>query len=114
MLTLVGLYGTVSYAVSQRRREIGIRLAVGADGPQVIGLVVRQTSWMLLVGLPLGVGAAWMAGRAISTQLFEVEPTDPLVFIAVPLAVAAIAIAAILGPARAAARVDPVIALRTE
>ena len=114
MLTLVGLYGAVSYSVSQRRREIGIRLAVGADGPTIIRLIVRQVMWMLSVGLVVGLTAAWMAGRAIAAQLFEVEPTDPLVFMVVPLTVTAIALAAVFGPARAASRVDPVIALRTE
>jgi putative ABC transport system permease protein len=114
LLTLVGLYGTVSYSVAQRRREIGIRLAVGADGPQVIRLIVRQAARMVLVGIPAGLGAAWMAGRAISRQLFEVQPTDPFVFIAVPLLLGGVALAAILGPARAAARVDPVVALKIE
>jgi putative ABC transport system permease protein len=113
-LTLVGLYGTVSYSVAQRRREIGIRLAVGAGVGQVVGLVVREAAWMVLAGIPAGLGAAWLAGRAIAGELFAVPLVDPFVYVAVPLLLGVVAVAAIVGPARRAARVDPTIALRVE
>ena len=113
-LTVVGLYGVVSYAVEQRRREIGIRVAVGAPRTQVVSLFLRQALWLVAIGTAAGLFAGWLAGRAFASGLLQVLPFDSLVFALVPVVLILVAVAAVLLPALRAAQVDPVIALRAE
>ena len=112
-LTVVGLYGTLAFAVSQRTREIGIRFALGARSASVLGMVLRQGIWLVAAGAALGLAGGLAASRLLEDMLFEVAPRDVTVFVAVPVLVAAVAVIAMLAPARRAARVDPVKALRS-
>ena len=114
LLAAVGLYGVMAFSVSQRTREIGIRMAIGAARRDVLRLVVRQA--MALVGIGAGVGllASLAISRAVSTLLYGVSPTDPATFVGVPLLLAAVALMASCLPALRASRVDPVVALRAE
>ena len=112
ILAAVGIYGVISYAVSLRTRELGIRIALGATGRQVSRLVLQQGVTLALAGVVLGgAGAYWLA-RFLSKLLFEVKATDPLTFIAVAGLLTAIAALACYIPARRAARVDPLMAMR--
>ena len=114
VLALVGVYGVVSYSVAQRAHEIGIRMALGAEGRQVLGLVIRQGMTQVLIGLALGLAGAWYASRFLAGQIYGLSATDPLTFVAVPLGLAAVALVANYLPARRATRVDPLDALRQE
>jgi predicted permease len=112
LLGAVGLYGVISYAVAQRTQEIGVRMALGADRQRVQKMVVRQGLGVTAVGLVLGVVGAFALSRLLKTLLFEVEATDPLTFVVVPVVLAAVSTAAAWLPARRASRVDPARALR--
>ncbi|MCP3958218.1 MAG: ABC transporter permease [bacterium] len=114
VLAAVGLYGVMAYSVSQRTREIGIRMAIGAAQADVLRLVVRQA--MVLVGIGIGVGllGSFAVSRVVAKLLYGVNPTDPATFLGVPLLLAAVALLASLLPALRASRVDPVLALHTE
>jgi len=114
VLAAVGLYGVMSYSVSWRTREIGIRMALGAKRADVLRLVVRQGMTMTLIGLALGLVGAFSISRVLRGLLHGVSPTDPLTFVAVSIVLLAVALLACLVPARRATRVDPIIALRTE
>jgi putative ABC transport system permease protein len=118
VLAAVGLYGVMSYVVSQRTREIGIRMALGARGGSVLALVLRQALALTAAGLIVGAGAAVVTARALSStlepMLFQVDPADATVMLAVSAGLAAVAILATLMPARRAVRVDPIRALRAE
>jgi putative ABC transport system permease protein len=114
MLAAVGIYGVVSYSVSQRTYEIGVRLALGAKPADVMKLVIREGMANALVGALVGVVAAVGLTRFLSTQLFGVTPTDPLTFAAVASLLIAVALLACYLPARRATKVDPMIALRYE
>ena len=114
VIASIGLYGVMAYSVSQRTREVGIRVAVGARPADVIGLVMRQGLTLAGVGLTLGLAAALAATRLIANLLYGVSATDPLIFVSVPALLAAVAALATLIPARAALKVDPLIALRQE
>jgi putative ABC transport system permease protein len=114
MLTLVGLYGTLAYGVSQRRRELGIRLALGAQRRQVLTLIARHGALIVAAGLAIGLAAAAFLTRFLTTFLFQVQPLDPIVFAGVPVLFGATALIPILMPALRAARVDPVAALRID
>jgi putative ABC transport system permease protein len=114
LLASVGIYGVLAYAVNQRRREIGIRMSLGAQRRDVLQLFLRQGMAVTFFGIVLGLGGAWAATRIMRSLLYSVSPTDPLVFLAVPLTFAAVALLASFFPARKAARVNPVIALRSE
>jgi putative ABC transport system permease protein len=113
-LTVVGLYGVVAYAVSQRTREIGIRIALGAGRRRILALIVRQGMSPALFGLAIGVLGAFALTRLLASQLYEVKPTDPLTFFGVIALLLLVTLAACLVPARRAAKVDPVVALRYE
>jgi predicted permease len=113
-LAVVGVYGIVAYGVTQRTRELGVRLALGARPVQIVGLVVRHGVGLAGVGIALGLGAAYALSRYLASILFEVRPTDAATYAGVALVLAACAALASLIPARAAARLDPVLALRGE
>jgi ABC-type antimicrobial peptide transport system permease subunit len=114
VLALVGVYGVKSFAVARRTREIGIRMALGATGPSVLWLVLREGLTLTLVGLGLGMLLAAAAGWLLSGLLYGVDPLDPLAFTLAPLFLTAVALLACYLPARRAAKVDPIVALRYE
>jgi putative ABC transport system permease protein len=113
-LAAIGIYGVLASAVSERSREFGIRMALGASPPAVVRLVLRRTAVLSIVGVALGLAAAIGVTRVLSKFLFGVEPTDPLTFAIVTAALVATAFAAAFVPARRASRVDPLIAIRHE
>jgi ABC-type antimicrobial peptide transport system permease subunit len=114
LLSVSGLYGVIAYAVSRRRREIGIRLAVGARGVEIRRLFLRRGLVVAAVGVALGLGGAAVLTRLMQSLLFGVGPADPLTYVVTPLVLAAVAVLATDLPARRAARVDPVETLRAE
>jgi putative ABC transport system permease protein len=113
-LAAVGIYGVMAYAVAQRTREIGIRMALGAGRWDVLRLVVRQALLLIVYGLVLGLAGAMALTRFLSSELWEVTATDPVTFGAVPVLLVSVALVACLVPALRAVRVDPTIALRYE
>ena len=114
LLSAVGIYGVISYVVAQRRSEIGVRIALGASVAEVARLVVMQSVRLAVLGVVLGLAGAYAGTRVIRSLLFETSPTDPLVLGVVPLVLLAIAVAASFAPARRAASVSPVEALRSQ
>lgn len=114
MLAAVGLYAVMAYAVSRRTHEIGIRMALGAREGEVARMVVSQGLVLALAGIAIGLMGGVALHRLIASQLFDVSATDPMTLAAVSALVALIACVACYVPARRAARVDPVIALREE
>ncbi len=114
LLAAIGLYGVMSYAVSRRTHEFGIRLAMGAEGRDVLRLVMRQGLKLALVGIPIGLAGALAASRAMSSFIFGISPGDPLTLGASSLVVIAVALLATQAPARRATKVDPLVALRQE
>jgi macrolide transport system ATP-binding/permease protein len=113
VLAAIGLYGVMSYSVSQRTREIGIRMALGAGQPTVRGMIVRQGLWLAIGGVTVGLAVAFGLARLVTNLLFGVTGADPVTFVVVPVLLLAVALVATLLPARRASRVDPVEALRT-
>jgi len=114
LLAAVGLYGVLAYSVAQRTREIGLRIALGADGPRVRRFVLRQVAGMLAIGGAIGIAGALGLGRAARSLLFGLTGDDPLVLALALLVLALVALGAAYVPARRATRVDPMVALRTE
>jgi ABC-type antimicrobial peptide transport system permease subunit len=114
LLAAIGIYGLMAYSVEQRTQEIGIRLALGAEATELRNMVVRQGMSLALAGVVIGIGAAWGVSRLMESLLFGVKPRDPIVFVAVPLALGAVALLSVWLPARRTLRVDPAIALRHE
>jgi predicted permease len=114
VLSAVGIYGVVMYGVTQRTRDIGVRVALGARPAQVLSLILRQGMALAVVGLVIGVVGAVALTRVLRAQLFEISPTDPLTFVVIVLLLAAVAALASWLPARRATRVDPMVALRSE
>jgi putative ABC transport system permease protein len=114
MLAAVGVHGVLSYTVTQRTREIGIRMALGAQPSSVLRLVVSQGVLLAMTGAVLGLIVAYMLTRSMSTLLFGVTATDPATFVFVPIGLGVVALVASYFPARRATRVDPVTALRAE
>jgi len=114
LLAMIGVYGVMAYHVSQRRREIGVRLALGAAPADVRAGVIRQGMRMVLFGIAAGVAVAFPASRAVGQMLFEVKPADLTIFAAVLILLAASGVIACYIPALRAGRVDAVVALRAE
>ncbi|MEP7345199.1 MAG: ABC transporter permease [Gemmatimonadaceae bacterium] len=114
LLTAVGVYGTIAYTVSRRTREIGVRMALGAKSADVVRLVMQRAVLLGLGGVALGVAGAWAVSRVLQALLFGVSSTDPVTYAALAVGVAALAGLASWLPARRAAHIDPLIALRSE
>jgi len=114
VLALVGVYGVIAYSVSERTREIGVRMALGAGRRQVAAMVVWEALPMAIAGIAVGLAAAWGLTRLMATLLYGVEATDPPTFAAVSIALGITAVAACVRPAPTAASIDPAVALRSE
>ena len=114
LLAGLGLYGITSYAVTRRRTEIGIRMALGAQRAEVIRLVLRQGIILTTIGIACGIAGAAAVTRYLEAMLFDLTPLDPMTFIAVSLMFALVAMIASFVPARRATKVDPMVALRCE
>jgi putative ABC transport system permease protein len=114
ILAAVGIYGVISYSVAQRTREVGIRMALGAQTTDVLKLVVRDGLKLVVIGVVVGLVGAFMLSRLLTTLLFGVTPTDAITYVTVALGLIGVALAACYIPARRAAKVDPLVALRFE
>jgi putative ABC transport system permease protein len=114
VLAMIGVFGVLAYTVQQRRREIGVRIALGASGSRVMWLVFSDAGWMIATGAIVGVALAALSSHVIATFLFGVDPLDPLTFLSVPLVILVTAIVAAAIPAWRASRIDPVVAFRQD
>jgi putative ABC transport system permease protein len=113
-LALLGIYGVMSYTVSQRTQEVGVRMALGARPAAIHAMVIRDGMRLALAGLALGAGIALLSARLAQSMLFDVSPTDPFAFAATSIGVLGVALLACYLPARHASRVDPLVAMRAE
>jgi predicted permease len=114
ILAVIGIYGVVSYSVAQRSREMGIRMALGAQPRNVVGMIVREGGWLAAGGVIVGIIATLIATRFVTTMLYGVAPSDPATYVAVSGVLTVVALTAMLVPARRASRVDPSVTLRGE
>jgi ABC-type antimicrobial peptide transport system permease subunit len=114
VMSAVGLYAVMAYSVTQRTTEIGVRMALGAEGRQVSWLILKRGLWQMGLGLTLGLAGAFGLSRVLRTLLVQVTPTDPVTFSTITAILTLVTIAACLIPARRATRVDPLVALRAE
>jgi ABC-type antimicrobial peptide transport system permease subunit len=114
LLVATGLYGTHSFRVSRRTTEIGVRMALGATRGQVLAMVMRESLWILLAGLAVGLPLTYLAIRPLKSMLYQMSPFDPVSLAAAIAAMIAVSSCAALLPARRAARLEPMQALRTE
>jgi putative ABC transport system permease protein len=113
-LAAIGIFGVLSYAVSQRTREIGIRMALGAQARSVVRLIVRQALLLVACGVAAGLALGLLLSQTMTKMLFDIQPTDPATYAVVSAVLAAVALVASYVPARRATRVDPIVALRSE
>lgn len=114
LLALIGIYGAVAHTVVQRRGEIGVRMALGAQTADVLGMVIRQGMTPVAIGLAVGLGTALILGRLLTSQLYEISPHNPLLLASAALLLATVALVACLFPARKATLISPLEALRAE
>jgi macrolide transport system ATP-binding/permease protein len=114
LLAVIGIYGVMSYSVNQRTREMGLRMALGADPSEVVKLVVKQGALLAAGGIAIGLALSFAATRLVSNLLFDVPARDPLIFVGIPVLLGAAALVASAQPAWRASRVDPTVALRNE
>jgi putative ABC transport system permease protein len=114
LLSAIGIYGVLAYAVTERTREIGIRMALGAEKSDITHMVLKRSLLLAAAGVALGVAGALAVTRVLAKFLFDVKPTDPATFAMVAAVLVAVALFAGLLPARRATRVDPLVALRWE
>jgi putative ABC transport system permease protein len=113
-LASVGLYAVMSFSVSRRTREVGIRMALGAQASQVLRLIFRQVLWQIALGIPLGLGLAVIVANGAQVLLFDVQPLDPTIYLGVVAVLTLVGLTACFVPARRATRVDPMVALHTD
>jgi ABC-type antimicrobial peptide transport system permease subunit len=113
VLAAVGLYGVLAYTVARRSGEIGLRMALGADRGRVVGMVLGSAFWQVGIGLALGIPAAIGAGRLMTTQLFGLQPWDPVMLMLATLLIVVTGLVASVVPALRAAGVEPMVSLRT-
>jgi predicted permease len=114
ILASIGLYAVMAFSVSRRTSEVGIRMALGADGVSILKLILRQGARPVALGIVIGSALALLLGRALATFLYNVSPLDPLTFLGIPVLLALVSVAALLVPATRAAGIAPVVALRDE
>jgi len=114
VLAAVGLYGVIAYVVAQRTNEVGIRMALGASGSEILKMFLGETAGLLAIGCSAGGAMSLAAGRAAASLLYGLKPSDPLTFVLAATLLTGVAISASFIPARRAARIDPMVALRYE
>jgi ABC-type antimicrobial peptide transport system permease subunit len=114
LIATIGIYGVISYSVARRSKEFGLRMALGAQSGNILGLVMKQGFWLTAIGAVAGLGAALGLTRLMASLLFGVQPTDAVTFVSVSALLAAVALIASYIPARRATQVDPMKALRYE
>jgi ABC-type antimicrobial peptide transport system permease subunit len=114
ILAMVGIYGVISYSVSQRTAEIGIRMALGATREGILRMVIGRAMLLVLAGIIIGGAGAFALSKYLKTLLFEVRPSDPWTYLSIAILLGVVALTASMVPARRATRVDPMIALRYE
>jgi ABC-type antimicrobial peptide transport system permease subunit len=114
ILAMAGVYGVMAYTVGQRSGEIGLRMALGANTSDVLRLVIRQGLTLAAVGLAIGLAGAFAASQLLTSMLFEVTPNDPVTYAGVAVVLTVVTLAASYIPARRAANVDPLVALRQD
>jgi putative ABC transport system permease protein len=113
-LAVIGVYGVMSSSVAQQTREIGVRMALGASPGDISGMIVKRGAWLLVIGIAVGLAGSLLTARLLSQQVWKVSPFDPITFIAVSLVLLIAGLQACFWPARRAARIDPIGALRQD